>query len=358
MAKEVTTIDETKLEEFAERAVGDFSGMMTVALCHVGDRLGLFQDLHQNGPVTAAELAARSGVNERYAAEWLRGLAAPGYLDYDEATGRYALSPEHAMVLAVEGSPAFLGGGYQMFSGLFEPLGRIVQAFRDGGGVGQEAYGAEFWEGMERFTNGWFENFLLQEWIPSMPDVEAKLTAGCDYADIGCGSSRALLKLARAFPASRFAGYDLFPTQVERARANVEAAGLADRVRVEVADAGDGLPERYDVISTYDVVHDAVDPLGLLEGIRKSLKEDGIYICLDINCADRHEENEGPLAAMFYGFSVFYCMTTSLAHGGAGLGTCGLPEAKARELCAQAGFSQVRRVPMENPFNNLYEARA
>jgi SAM-dependent methyltransferase len=191
-----------------------------------------------------------------------------------------------------------------------------------------------------------------------MPGAKAKLEAGCDYADVGCGSGRALIKLAREFPSTRFVGYDLFPTQVERARANAEAAGLADRIRVEVADAGEGLPEQYDVISTYDVIHDAVDPLGLLKGIRKSLKPEGIYVCLDINCADRHEENEGPLAAMFYGFSVFYCMTTSLANGGAGLGTCGLPEAKARELCTQAGFSDVRRVPIENPFNNLYEARA
>jgi SAM-dependent methyltransferase len=350
-------IDEAKVEEFAEQAVGDFSGMMTVALCHVGDRLGLFKDLAERGPATAAEFAERTGINERYAAEWLRGLAAPGYLGYDEQTGRYELSPEHALVLAVEGSPAFLGGGYQMFAGMLQPLDHIARAFKEGGGAAQDEYGDDFWAGMERFTNGWFENFLLQQWIPAMPDVRAKLEAGCDYADVGCGSGRALLKLAREFPDSRFVGYDLFATQVERARANVEAAGLADRIRVEVADAGGGLPEQYDVISTYDVIHDAVDPLGLLKGIHKSLKPDGIYICLDINCADRHEENEGPLAAMFYGFSVFYCMTTSLANGGAGLGTCGLPEGKARELCMEAGFAEVRRVPMDNPFNNLYEVR-
>jgi SAM-dependent methyltransferase len=351
-------IDEAKVEEFVERAIGDFSGMMTVALCYVGDRLGLFKDLRDNGPATAEELAGRTGINERYAAEWLRGLAAPGYLGYDTQTGRYELSPEHSLVLAVEGSPAFLGGGYQMFGGMLQPLDRIVTAFREGGGAGQSDYGEDFWEGMERFTNGWIENFLVQEWIPSMPDVKAKLEAGCDYADVGCGSGRALIKLAREFPSTRFVGYDLFPTQVERARANAEAAGLPNRIRVELADAGEGLPEQYDVISTYDVIHDAVDPLGLLKGIRKSLKPEGVYLCLDINCADRHEENEGPLAAMFYGFSVFYCMTTSLANGGAGLGTCGLPEAKARELCTQAGFSDVRRVPIENPFNNLYEARA
>jgi SAM-dependent methyltransferase len=351
-------IDEAKVEEFLEQAIGDFSGTMTFALCHVGDRLGLFKDLAENGPATPAELAKRAGIDERYAAEWLRGLTAPGYLGYDEGSGRYELSPEHAMVLAVEGSPAFLGGGFQMFGGMLQPLDSIIRSFREGGGAGQDEYGDDWWAGMERFTGGWIENFLIQEWIPGMPDVKAKLEAGCDFADVGCGSGKALIKLAQEFPESRFAGYDIFETQIERARANVEEAGLSDRIDIGVADAGKGLPEQYDAISTFDVIHDAADPLGLLKGIHKSLNPDGIYICLDINCADRHEENEGPLAAMFYGFSVFYCMTTSLANGGAGLGTCGLPEAKARELCNEAGFSELRRVPMENPFNNLYEARA
>jgi SAM-dependent methyltransferase len=350
-------IDAAEVERFALQAVEDFSGMMTVALCHLGDRLGLFRDLAENGPATADELAVRTRIHTRYAAEWLRGLAAPGYLDHDDRTGRYELSPEHAVVLAVEGSPAFLGGGYQLFGALLEPIERVARAFREGGGAGQEVYDADWWVGLERFTNCWFESFLLQEWVPAMPEVRERLEAGCDYADVGCGSGRALIKLAGAFPRSRFVGYDVFPAQVELARTNVAAAGLADRVRVEAADAVAGLPERYDVISTYDVVHDAVDPLGLLRGIRGSLAPDGVYVCLDINCADRHEDNEGPLAAIFYGFSVLYCMTTSLARDGAGLGACGLPEATARALCAEAGFSAFRRVPIENPFNNLYEAR-
>ena len=338
--------------------MGDLSGMWTVALCYVGDRLGLFRDLHEDGPATASELANRAGIDERYAAEWLRGLSAPGYVGHDDRTGRYELSAEHAQVLAVEGGPFFLGGGYQGFGAVLQPLESIVRAFRTGGGARQEEYGPEWWASMERFTNGWFENLLLQVWIPSMPDVERKLRAGCDYADVGCGSGRALVKLAQGFPRSRFVGYDVFPVQVERARTRLQAEGLGDQVSVELADAAELLPERYDVISTYDVIHDAVDPLGLLRGIHGSLSEDGIYVCLDTNCADRHEDNTGPIAAMLYGISVFYCMTTSLANGGAGLGTCGLPEAKARELCTQAGFSGLRRVPMDNPFNTLYEVRA
>ena len=351
-------LDESEVQRFAERAIGDLSAMWTVALCYVGDRLGLFRDLHENGPATASDLAARTGVDERYAAEWLRGLTAPGYLTHDGRTGRHELSPEHAMVLAIEGGPFFLGGGYEGFGAMLEPLESVVRAFRSGGGVRQEEYGVAWWSGMERLTNGWFENLLLPVWIPSMPNVERRLHAGCEYADVGCGSGRALVKLAHAFPRSRFVGYDAFPLQVERARTRLRDEGLSDRVGVEVADASEDLPQRYDVISTFDVIHDAVDPLGLLRGIRRSLAADGIYICLDTNCADRHEDNSGPVASMLYGVSLFYCMTTSLANGGAGLGTCGLPEAKARELCMEAGFSNLRRVPIENPFNNLYEVSA
>jgi SAM-dependent methyltransferase len=141
------------------------------------------------------------------------------------------------------------------------------------------------------------------------------------------------------------------------ARANVEAAGVADRVRIELCDVSKGLPETFDVITTFDVVHDAVDPAGLLVAIREALRPDGRYVCLDINASHRSEDNVGPLGALFYGFSVFYCMTTSLAHGGTGLGTCGFNPHTADAMCADAGFSSVRRIDMENPFNNLYEAR-
>ncbi len=351
------TIDETKAEEFMGQVIGDYSGALTVNLCYIGDRLGLFKTL-ADGPASPAELAERAGINERYAAEWLRGLTAAGYMSQDDSSGQYSLSPEQALVLSSEGTPMSFGGGYQMVGGMVGPMEAIVDAFKNGGGAGQDVYPEDVWAGMERFTDGWFENFLLQEWIPGMPSVEAKLKEGGSYADVGCGSGRAVIKLAEAFPESTFAGYDLFPGQAKRAEENVAAAGLSDRVTIGTGDAGDGLPEKYDVISTYDVVHDAADPLGLLKGIRQSLNDDGTYICLDINCADKHEDNEGPLAAMFYGFSVFYCMTTSLANGGEGLGTCGLPEAKARELCEEAGFSELRRVEMDNPFNNLYEVCA
>jgi SAM-dependent methyltransferase len=350
-------VDEARVAAFAEKAFGDFTGAMTTALCALGDKLGLFAALAQ-GSATATELARRAGVSERYTIEWLRGLTAAGYLEHDRAGDVFTLPPEHAPALAEEGGPAFLGGAYQETMAMLTLFGDVAERFRDGGGVEQSSYPPDFWDGLSRFTSGWFENFLVQQWIPAMPDLEAKLNEGAAVADVGCGAGRASIKLAEAYPGSRHVGYDIADAQLELARRNAAGAGVDDRVRFEKLDVARGLPETYDVVTTFDVIHDAVDPLGLLKAIRAALEDDGIYVCLDVNCQDDPDDNEGPLAAAFYGFSVFYCMTTSLAHGGAGLGTCGLPEAKLKELCAEAGFGEVRRLALDNPFNNVYEVRA
>src|SRR2546429_466003 len=149
-----------------------------------------------------------------------------------------------------------------------------------------------------------------------MPDVQRKLRDGADVADVGCGRGRALIRLAQAYPASRYVGYDAFAPGVERATAQAREAGVAGRVRYEVRDAASDLPGRFDVITTFDVIHDAVDPVAVLRSIFHALKPDGIYVCLEANCSDKLEENTGPIGSMFHGFSILYCMTTSLAGGG------------------------------------------
>ena len=352
-----TQIDPARTEAFVHKVLGDASGAFTTTLAVLGDRLGLFKELAARGPATSEELAKRSSINERYAREWLGGMAAAGYLEYDPKTRRFTLPPEHAPALAQEKGPFFFGGVYQMFPAMVGVMDQLTVAFRKGGGVAQSAYHASFWDGLERFTAGWFENLLAQQWVPAMPDVTAKLEAGVAVADVGSGRGQALFKLARQFPRSRYVGYDVFAPAVAEANANARAEGLADRVRFEQCDAANGLPESYDVITTFDVVHDAARPRDLLHAIRQALRPDGIYVCLDINASHRLEENLGPLGAFFHGVSVLYCMTTSLAGGGEGLGTLGFNEATVRKLCAEAGFGAVRRVPLENPFNILYEIR-
>jgi SAM-dependent methyltransferase len=236
-------------------------------------------------------------------------------------------------------------------------IGRVVEAFRTGGGVPQAAYADDAYAGMARFSAPWVEHGLLGGWLSFLPGLRERLEAGIAWADVGCGAGHAVIRLAQAFPRSTFAGFDAFPAQVERARAAAEQAGVGDRVRFELVDGSKGLPGRWDVVSTLDVVHDAVDPAGLVAGIRRSLADDGVYLMLEINCADDPAENRGPLATVMYGFSLLYCMTTSLAHGGAGLGTCGCPPAVVERLGRGAGFGSVREVPIENPINRLYELR-
>jgi SAM-dependent methyltransferase len=213
-------------------------------------------------------------------------------------------------------------------------------------------------EGIERFTVGWFENLLTQTWVPAVPGLQDKLRTGIRVADVGCGRGRALIKLAGVYPESRYVGYDIFGPNVDRATANAKAAGLTQHVTFRQADVINGLPEQYDLITTFDVVHDAADPRGTLCAILHALRPRGTYLCLQINCADTLEQNVGPLGALFYGCSILLCMTTSLADGGEGLGTLGLPETRLRALATEAGFQHIRRVPLENPFNVLYELQA
>jgi len=349
-------MDETKQRTFTQKAVNDLGGALTVVMCNLGDRLGLFKDLEANGPSTSPGLAERTGINERYAREWLNGLSCAGYLEYDSESGRFALPPEHAALLAQEGSRVFLGGVYQFLPAMLGTLDQLADAFKQGGGISQAAFDLRMWDGLDRHTSARFDNLLVQRWLPAMPESQTKLQEGGLVADVGCGGGRALINLAKAFPKSRFVGYDVYQPNIERATANAQEAGLSDLVRFEIRDAAQGLPETYDIITTFDVIHDALDPGGLIAAIRRGLKSNGCYVVLDTTCSDKLEENMGAPGTVNYGVSLLYCMTTSLAGGGEGLGTMGLPESKLLELATGAGFNSVRRV-WADAFVTLYEVK-
>src|SRR5581483_2750711 len=185
--------------------------------------------------------------------------------------------------------------------------------------------------------------------------VQALLERGARVADVGCGRGRVLILLAQAFPGSSYVGYDVYPPNVARARANAAAAGVGERVRFEALDAAAALPETFDLIWTFDVVHDAADPLGLLRSIRAALRPGGRYVSLDIKCAERPEHRTHPMDTLRYGFSLLYCLTTALGNGGEGLGTLGLPESRMRALCAEAGFRELGVAPLDDRFHTLYE---
>jgi SAM-dependent methyltransferase len=348
-------MDENRAAEFTGRVLADSAATATIVLAALGDRMGLFKDMAEHGPTTSGELASRTGLSERYVREWLCGMFAAGYLSYDEAQQRYALPAEHVPTLAAEPGPAFFGGVHQELIGAIQRYDQVAEAFRYGGGVQLADLHPDVWAGTSRFTAQWHQNMLVQQWLPLVPETTAKLQAGARVADVGCGTGQALIALARAFPAITATGYDVHPPSVEQARRAAAEAGVADRVSYHVLDVAAGLPEVFDVITTFDVVHDAVDPLGLLRSVRDALRPGGKYLCLEINCSDQAAANVGPVATLLYGFSVLYCMTTSLADGGEGLGTLGLPEPALRDLARKAGFARVRHVEMDNPFNSLYE---
>ena len=333
------------MQRFTDRLLGDAAGFVHVVMAAVGDRLGLWHDLAAHGAATSVQLARRMGLSERHVREWLAAMAAAQYLDYDAATRRYSIDQERAALLADERSERFLGGLTQLLVSLMKPYERIVETFRSGGGVPQSAYDSATYEAHERLSGPWYEHLLVQRWLPQAGLVE-RLEAGVAVCDVGCGGGIGLVKLAQAYPRSRFVGYDVFGPNVHRARHRAQRAGVTERVQFHQLDAGAGLPARFDVITTFDVVHDAVDPHGVVRAIREALLTGGTYLCLEPRC--------GVHDSLFYGVSVLYCMSTSLAHGGVGLGTCGVDGPQLRAMATNAGFTTVTELPIEDPFNQLY----
>ncbi|NED94659.1 methyltransferase domain-containing protein [Phytoactinopolyspora alkaliphila] len=348
---------QAEVEAFVGQVMGDTSAWIVTTMAMIGDQLGLWRALADSRPTTSAELAEQTDTAERYVREWLSSMAAHGYLTFDPATERFTLPPAHVPVLGIE-SPTFFGGFHHALYGLSSMLKPVVEAFQHGGGVHLSSYPDDWWRGFERFSSGWFHYLLPQVWLPAMPEVNAALSRGADVADIGCGRGKALIRLAEEYPAGRYIGFDVHEESITAARASAEAAGVADRVRFECRDVSAGIPGDYDVITTFDVIHDATDPQGILREVRAALRPEGRYVCLDVNASHRLQDNTGPLGAYFYGVSVLFCLTTSLAQNGVGLGTCGFNEHTARQMCLEAGFGTVRRVDIANPFNILYDITA
>jgi 2-polyprenyl-3-methyl-5-hydroxy-6-metoxy-1,4-benzoquinol methylase len=262
-------VDPAITQAFMGRVLSDSSACMVTALAALGDRLGLFKALAILGASNAVEVAAQSGMQPRYVREWLGGMAAAGYIRYEPASEQFSLPPEHAAVLAEEGDPFFVGAAFQLTMPKLQQYDRVAEAFRSGGGVMESAYAEDLWAGQARFSAGWVEHLLTQAWVPSIDGLAGKLQAGAAVADIGCGRGLALIKLAQTYPESYFVGYDAFEPEIVHATENARAAGVADRVRFQHLDASRGLPSQYDAITTFDVVHDAVDPKALLRSIRR-----------------------------------------------------------------------------------------
>jgi SAM-dependent methyltransferase len=350
------TIDQTRLEAFLGTVANEVGAAMNTALVAIGDRLGLYRAMADSRPVSAAELAARTSTHERYVREWLNTQAASGFVTYDPAADHYTLPPEQALVLADEASPVPLAGLFQSAMGAMLSFEHIADRFTNGDGFGWHEHHDHVFHGIERFFAGGYRTHLVAEWIPALEGVEERLAAGASVADVGCGHGASTIVLAEAFPASTFTGYDYHDASIAVARERAAEAGVADRVSFEVADA-EGYPAAgYDLIATFDALHDMGDPVAAARHARSAIAEDGTWLIVEPFANDRIEDNLDPLGRVRYGFSTLLCLPGSLSQPGRlGLGTCAGP-ARLTEVIRAGGFSRVR-VAAETPFNLILEAR-
>ncbi len=349
-------IDEAKLEAFMGRFVGDLGAALSAALVVIGDRLGLYRAMAAGEPVTAEELAARTGTDARYVREWLSNQAAGDYVSYDAEEDAFFLTPEQSLALAQEGSPAFIPGAFQLATALTKDEEKITEAFRAGHGVGWHEHHHDLFSGTERFFRPGYAANLVASWIPALDGVQDKLVAGALVADVGCGHGSSTLLMAQAFPNSEFVGFDYHEASIEHARASAAEAGLEDRVSFEVAPAKDYPGGGYDLVTMFDCLHDMGDPVGASAHVLQTLQPDGTWMIVEPFAGDRLQENLNPVGRVFYGASTLVCTPASRDQEvGLALGAQA-GEARLRDVVTTGGFTRFRRAA-ETPFNLVLEAR-
>ncbi|NHN59354.1 MULTISPECIES: class I SAM-dependent methyltransferase [Halorussus] len=349
-------IDEAKLDELMETALVDFGATFHAALVGIGDELGLYAALADEGPLSSDGLAAATDTDERYVREWLRSQAAGGYVTYDAETDRYHLSPEQAFVLADDDSPVFVPGAFQIGTAAIESESKLAEAFRTGEGVGWHEHDDGVFHGVERFFAPGYAAELASDWLPALDGVEAKLEDGGRVIDVGCGHGAPTIIMAEAYPNSAFVGVDYHEESIDVARERAEEAGVSDRVTFEVAMAKEYEGTDYDLVTTFDCLHDMGDPVGVAAHVAGTLADDGTWMVVEPYAEDRVEENLNPRGRALYSASTMLCTPNSMSQEvGYGLGAQA-GEAKLREVVTEGGFTRFRRVA-ETPFDMVFEAK-
>jgi 2-polyprenyl-3-methyl-5-hydroxy-6-metoxy-1,4-benzoquinol methylase len=348
-------IDHDKLGELLGRFVGDLGATIAAGNVVVGHRLGLYRGLAE-GPATAEELARRTGTDPRYVAEWLRGQAAGGYVSCDPAAGQFSLTEEQAFALADPDGTLYLPGAFLLALGALRAESQVTDAFRSGAGMGWHEHHEDVFAGTEMFFRPGYVANLTSSWIPALDGVAEKLAAGGRVADVGCGHGASTVLLAQAYPKSAILGSDYHQASVDTARKHAADAGLADRARFEVASAQTFSGTGYDLVATFDCLHDMGDPVGAARHIRQALDADGTWLIVEPLAGDTLAANLNPVSRVYYSFSTFICVPAARSQpGGYALGSQAGEEA-IREIAAQAGFGRFRRAE-QTPFNAVYEAR-
>lgn len=344
-------VDGDRLMSFVFRAVDEVGATLNTALVVVGDKLGYYRDLAENGPTTPDELAGRTGTGRPYAREWLHAQAAGGYLEYDPATGRFVLPVEHAVALTDETSPAFLPGLFQIALGTVVDYERVLEATRTDAGFGWQQHGADVHLGCERFFAPSYRAHLAADWLPAA-GLDLPLESGIRVADLGCGHGASTVLMGQAYPASQFVGFDFHAESIAVARSRAADARVADRVRFEVAYA-DQLPgEQFELATTFDALHDMGDPAAASRRVHDLLTPDGSWLIVEPMAGDSPEDNFNPVGRAYYGFSTLLCTPASLSQpGAAAIGTQAGPAA-IRAIVTDTGFADCTTVA-STPFHRV-----
>ncbi|MBZ5644724.1 MAG: class I SAM-dependent methyltransferase [Acidobacteriia bacterium] len=352
----VPQFDEAKLNAFMGKAVGDMGAAMHALMILLGDRVGLYKAMADSRAVTSAELAARTGLRERYVREWLNANAASGYVTYDAATSAYTLPPEQALALAVEDSPVYLPGAFQILSACFHDVPKIEEAFRTGQGVGWHEHHHDLFHGTERFFRPNYNANLVSSWIPALDGVDEKLKRGAKVADVGCGLGSSTILMAKNYPNSTFFGFDYHAGSIEMAKEAARQAGVGGRIQFEVAAAKNFPGKDYDFVTFFDCLHDMGDPAGASAHVRAALKPDGTWMIVEPYAEDTFEANHNPIGRIMYSASTMLCVPASLSQEvGAALGAQA-GEKNIRSVVTSGGFTRFRRAT-QTPFNLVFEAR-
>jgi len=350
----VPTVDPKKVEAFLGRVVTDFGAAFGVALGYLGDRLGLYKAMAFAGPLSSDEIAIRTGTSERYVREWLINQAAGGYVEYDEATGKYTLPNEQAVALTDDTSPFNVSGGFELINALLKADDRVKDNFLTGGGMTWGEHHHHLFEGTERFFRPSYIGNLLANWLPAVDGIVERLKKGIRVADIGCGHGASTIILAEAFPNSTFVGFDNHQPSIDRANQIAKEKGLDKRLKFQVASAQD-FTGTYDFITFFDCLHDMGDPIGALKHCREHLSEDGIIMPIEPMGGRTTKENFNPVGRIYSGASVFVCTPNAVATGGYAVGTVASDDVLG-EVAHLAGFTKFRRAT-DTPFNRVFEIK-
>lgn len=348
-------IDQDKMMDFVGKVVGDFGASLSSMLAYIGHKLGLYEALADSDGMTPAELATKTGTTERYVREWLVNQASGGYVEYTPSSGKYSMLPEQAVALTDDQSPFYVGGGFYVIKAMLNAQPRITEYFKNGGGMLWGEHDEDLFVGTEKFFRPGYTMHLVNEWIPAMTGVKEKLEAGAKVADVGCGHGASTIIMAKAFPNSKFYGYDTHDKSIETAKKRAEDAGVADRVTFAVGNASELPNEQFDMICFFDCLHDMGDPVGAMKGAVNALAPGGSCMIVEPMAGDTVEENFNIIGRTFSGASTLCCMSNSLAQNGPALGAVAA-ESEIKKVATQGGFTEFRRAT-ETPFNRIFEAR-